>query len=548
MTHAADPDHPGFNLSNRQKVEILLAILLALFLFALDQTVVGVALPVITTNLHGQELYAWAVTIYLLTSTISGPIYGKLSDLYGRRPIFIWALGLFLASSIFAGLSQEMWQFILARGLQGLGGGAVFPIALAVIADLYPPDERAKYGALFGAVFGLSSVLGPILGGTITDNFGWPWIFFLNVPLGLVSLFVCWRLLPPVKNPESGHNIDYVGAGLFAAAIGPILVGLSNKRTLEWTDPWVGGLILLGPVVAAVFLWWESRAVDPIVRLDLFRNRTVTISVLSMFLAAFGFFGAIIFLPQWFQIVRGMGATESGLNLLPMVMALIVGATVSGQIAARTGRYKLIILVSMLVLAGGLLLMTNLRDDTDLPTLWLWMVIAGLGVGPSFAVFIALVQNSVEPRRVGVATASLTFFQQIGGTIGLTIASTVLAGSLTREFPGRLLANGLPSQLVDQFSSGAGAGGGSLLQLTGTGSIRDEILDKAGAFRAFIEPFIDQIVQALREALAIAIASTFWVSIGAALLAALLVLFLKDQPALASMSDAPPAPTQEEAG
>jgi EmrB/QacA subfamily drug resistance transporter len=548
MTHAADPDHPGFNLSNRQKVEILLAILLALFLFALDQTVVGVALPVITTNLHGQELYAWAVTIYLLTSTISGPIYGKLSDLYGRRPIFIWALGLFLASSIFAGLSQEMWQFILARGLQGLGGGAVFPIALAVIADLYPPDERAKYGALFGAVFGLSSVLGPILGGTITDNFGWPWIFFLNVPLGLVSLFVCWRLLPPVKNPESGHNIDYVGAGLFAAAIGPILVGLSNKRTLEWTDPWVGGLILLGLVVAAVFLWWESRAVDPIVRLDLFRNRTVTISVLSMFLAAFGFFGAIIFLPQWFQIVRGMGATESGLNLLPMVMALIVGATVSGQIAARTGRYKLIILVSMLVLAGGLLLMTNLRDDTDLPTLWLWMVIAGLGVGPSFAVFIALVQNSVEPRRVGVATASLTFFQQIGGTIGLTIASTVLAGSLTREFPGRLLANGLPSQLVDQFSSGAGAGGGSLLQLTGTGSIRDEILDKAGAFRAFIEPFIDQIVQALREALAIAIASTFWVSIGAALLAALLVLFLKDQPALASMSDAPPAPTQEEAG
>jgi EmrB/QacA subfamily drug resistance transporter len=547
MTHAADPDHPGFNLSARQKLEILLAILLALFLFALDQTVVGVALPVITTKLHGQELYAWAVTIYLLTSTISGPIYGKLSDLYGRRPIFIWALGLFLASSIFAGISQEMWQFILARGLQGLGGGAVFPIALAVIADLYPPEERAKYGALFGAVFGLSSVLGPILGGTITDAFGWPWIFFINVPLGLISLFVCWRLLPPVKHPESGHNIDYVGAALFAAAIGPILVGLSNKRTLEWTDPWVGGLILLGLAIVAVFLWWESRAIDPIVRLDLFRNRNVTISVLSMFLAAFGFFGAIIFLPQWFQVVKGMGATESGLNLLPMVLALIVGATLSGQIAARTGRYKLIILVSMLVLAGGLLLMTNLRDTTELPTLWLWMLIAGLGVGPSFAVFIALVQNSVEPRQVGVATASLTFFQQIGGTIGLTIASTVLAGSLTQEFPGRLLANGLPQQLVDQFSSGAGAAGGSLLQLTGTGSIRDQILEKAGAFRAFIEPFVDQIVQALREALALAIASTFWVSIGAALLAAVLVLFLKEQPALAPVAGPAPMPTKEDA-
>jgi len=261
----AHPDGHSFNLSQRQKLEILGAILLALFLFALDQTVVGTALPIITTELNGQSLYTWAFTIYLLTSTISGPIYGKLSDLYGRRPIFIWAVSLFLAASVFAGLSQEMWQFILARGLQGLGGGAVFPIAFAIIADLYPPEERAKYGALFGAVFGLSSVLGPILGGGITDVFGWPWIFFINVPLGLISLFVCWRLLPPIKHPETGRNIDYVGAALFAAAIGPILLGLSNKRTLEWTDPLVGGLILLGLVIVAVFLWWESRAADPIV-------------------------------------------------------------------------------------------------------------------------------------------------------------------------------------------------------------------------------------------------------------------------------------------
>ena len=550
MTHAPAAqnggDNPSWNLSQRQKFEILGAILLALFLFALDQTVVGTALPIISTKLNGAALYTWAFTIYLLTSTISGPIYGKLSDLYGRRPIFIWAVGLFLAASVFAGLSQEMWQFIIARGLQGLGGGAVFPIAFAIIADLYPPEERAKYGALFGAVFGLSSVLGPLLGGFVTDNFGWPWIFFLNVPLGLISLVVCWRLLPPIKHPESGRNIDYLGAGLFTAALVPILLGLSNKRSLDWTDPWVGGLILLGLAIAAVFIWWESRAADPIIRLQLFRNRTVTISIASMFLAAFGFFGAIVFLPQWFQVVRGLGATQSGLNLLPLVFALIFGATVSGQVAARTGRYKMIILGSMVILAVGLFLLTNLRADTELPILWLWMVVAGIGVGPSFALFAALVQNNVEPQQIGSATASLTFFQQIGGTIGLTIAGTLLADSLTKELPGRLVANGIPEQFVSQFS--AGGGSGQALDFTGTGDLGAKILANVPeAFRSFVQPFIPNIVQAIHESLAVAIASTFWVSIGAAILAAVIVLFLKEQPASApAMATSHPATSPSE--
>ena len=538
MTHAAAAAQDGtnWNLSSRQKLEILLAILLSLFLFALDQTVVGTALPIISTDLNGASLYTWAFTIYLLTSTISGPIYGKLSDLYGRRPIFIWAVGLFLAASVFAGLSQEMWQFMLARGLQGLGGGAVFPIAFAIIADLYPPEERAKYGALFGAVFGLSSVLGPLLGGFVTDTFGWPWIFFLNVPLGLISLFVCWRLLPPIKHPESGRNIDYVGAGLFTAALVPILLGLSNKRTLEWTDPWVAGLIVLGLVIAAVFVWWESRAADPIIQLQLFRNRTVSISVLSMFLAAFGFFGAIVFLPQFFQVVRGMGATESGLNLLPLVFALIVGATISGQIAARTGRYKEIIVGAMLLLAGGLFLMTNLRADTELPILWVWMAIAGIGVGPSFALFAALVQNSVEPRQIGSATASLTFFQQIGGTIGLTIAGTFLADALTKELPNRLLANGIPQEFVNQFNQPGGGGGA--LELTGTGDLGQRILDSLPAVAVpFVEPFIGQIVTSLQQAFALAIASTFWVGIAAAITAAVFALLLRNPKPMAAPTE-----------
>ena len=229
MAHSMSADEAALNLSPRAKLEILGAILLALFLFALDQTVVGTALPKIVTDLKGNDLYTWAVTIYLLTATISGPIYGKLSDLFGRRPIVIFAVGLFLISSALAGLSQQMWQLILFRGLQGLGGGAVFPIALAVVADLYTPAERGKYLGLFGAVFGVSSLVGPGIGGFITDTFSWHWIFFVNVPIGLVSLFILWRLLPAIRRPEAARNIDYVGALVFALAIAPFLVGLTNK-------------------------------------------------------------------------------------------------------------------------------------------------------------------------------------------------------------------------------------------------------------------------------------------------------------------------------
>jgi len=521
-----DPGH-SWHLSNRERLEILGAILLALFLFALDQTVVGVALPKIVTDLNGNNLYTLAITIYLLTSTITGPIYGKLSDLYGRRPIFLWAVGLFVVSSILAGVSNQMWMFILARGLQGLGGGAVFPIALAVIADLYPPEERAKYGALFGAVFGVSSVLGPLIGGGLTDAFGWPWIFFVNVPIGLISFVVCWRLLPPVKNPEGGRNIDYIGAALFAAAIGPVLIGLTNKQSAAWTDPWVLWPIVAGIAVLFVFLFWETRAADPIIRLGLFRNRYVTISVASMFLMSFGFFGAIVFLPRYFQVVRDLSATASGFNLLPMIFALIVSETVSGQLAARTGRYKELILGAMVVLAVGLYLLTNLRADTDLPVLWLFMIVTGFGVGPSFAVFTALVQNSVEPRVVGVATASLTFFQQIGGTIGLTIAGTLLADNLAKEIPARLAANGVPQPLIAGFQQA----GASQTNLTGTGDLGAQIMASVPApFQDAVRPFLDAIVRSIHEGLANAIASTFWFSIGAAVLAALFVLLLPGEP------------------
>ncbi len=525
MAQGKSAEQAALELDPRAKLEILGAILLALFLFALDQTVVGTALPVIVTDLHGNDLYVWVVTIYLLTSTISGPIYGKLSDLFGRRPIIIFAVSLFLVASVLSGLSQSMEQLILFRGLQGLGGGAIFPVALAVVADLYTPSERGKYLGLFGAVFGVSFLIGPAIGGLITDTVGWHWIFFVNVPIGLISLVIISRLLPAIKRPDAAHNIDYLGAAVFAAAISLILIGLTNKGTGEWTDPAVGGLILAGLLITAVFIWIESRAADPIVPLGLFRIRNFSVSVTAMFFAAFGFFGAVIFLPRWLQTVGGASATISGYNLLPLVGGLIVSATMSGQIVARTGKYKILMLVSLVMLALGLVLMTQLTAETPRPVLWFWMVIAGLGIGPSFAVFTLVVQNSVNAARIGVATASLTFFQQIGGTIGLTLAGSLLATRLVTEIPKQLVAAGVPQPVVDGFA------GGGAVDLTGTGDLGQRILASVpAAQQAQIAPLIPSIVHGIYEAFSIAIAATFWVGVIGAVIAVLAVAFMHEEP------------------
>lgn len=359
-----------------------------------------------------------------------------------------------------------------------------------------------------------------------------------------MHLVILWRLLPAIRRPEAGQHIDYVGAAVFSAAISLFLIGLTNKGTGEWTDPAVGGLIVAGLALGAVFLWIETRAIDPIVPLSLFRNRSFTISVSAMFLAAFGFFGAVIFLPRWFQTVAGASATESGYNILPLLGGLIISATASGQIVARTGRYKILMLGSLLLLALGLFMLTNLHADTDRPALWLWMALVGVGIGPSFAVFTLIVQNTVTPDRIGVASSSLTFFQQIGGTVGLTLAGTVLATTLTEEIPKQLVAAGVPAELASQFASAQGSA-----DLTGTGDLGQRILASVPPdVRPIVEPFIGGIVNAIYEAFSLAIASTFWVGIAGALLAAVLVVFLHEQPMRSTFEMEAPAGEAAAAG
>ena len=548
-------EDPAIGLSQRQKLEILGAVLLGLFLVALDQTIVGTALPRIVTDLGGNDLYTWVVTIYLLTSTITVPFYGKLSDIYGRRPMLMIGISLFLVGSVLSGLSQEMWQLILFRGIQGLGAGALFPIALAVIGDLFTPAERGKYQGLFGAVFGISFLIGPGLGGFLTDNVGWHWIFFVNLPIGIISLAVIWRLLPTIKRTGASRNFDYLGALIFTVAIGFLLVGLTNKQSGEWADLTVGGFIAIGLLGSALFAFVESRAREPIVPLDLWRNRTYASSIISTFLVSFGFFGAIIFLPRWFQVVRGESATSSGYLIFPMLIGLIGSSIVAGALVSRTGKYKAIVLAALVAMTVGIALMTQLRADTSYPELFLWMFIAGLGIGPTLSVFTIIVQNAVPFSKLGVATSNLTFFRQIGGSVGLAIAGTQFGSSLRDQLPAQTdpVFNSLAAQApeaarpqIDQFhamfnqliQSGQGI---DLNNQTGVGqSFGNVILQQVpAAFQSAIQPFVPQFDQAFNNAMSLSIAQTFWIAVAASIAGLVAAVFMRELPLRATNAPAP---------
>jgi EmrB/QacA subfamily drug resistance transporter len=508
-------------------MRVLGAVMIGVFLAALDQTVVGTALPRIITDLGGNDLYTWAFTAYLLTSTISGPLYGKLSDLFGRRPIFLFGIGVFMVGSLFAGLSQEMWQLVAARGVQGLGAGALFPIALAVIGDLFSPSERGRYQGLFGAVFGLSVLVGPAIGGVITDTIGWPFVFFFNLPVGAAVFVGVWRNLPLYHPAGDKPKIDYLGAALFTAALVPILVGLTNKQTAAWGDPVVGGLIGVGAVILIAFLVVESRTAEPIVPLELFRNRSFTVSVAAVFLASFGFFATVVFLPRWFQVVAGSSATVSGYQMLPLLGGLIFSAVAAGQIVSRTGRYRVLTFAALVTMAIGLFMLTHLHADTPLPVLWAWMFVTGLGVGPTFAVFAIIVQNSVAIRQLGAATSNLTFFQQVGGTVGLALTGTIFATSLAEQVPAQIGAAGVPPEVL-----GAVAAAGGLDAVTGVGDLGGALLAAVPATaRGLVEPYVPAIVGAIHEAFSVATSNTFMLGIGATAVAAVLVLLLREAPA-----------------
>jgi EmrB/QacA subfamily drug resistance transporter len=540
-------EDPALGLSQRAKLEILFAVMLGLFLGALDQTIVGPALPTIVTQLSGNDYYVWSVTIYLLTSTITVPFWGKLSDIYGRKPIFMIGIVIFLIGSALSGLSQNMAMLIMFRGIQGIGAGSLFPVALAVIGDLFTPAERGKYQGLFGAVFGVAFVAGPLIGGFLTENVGWHWIFYVNIPIGIVALLVIQRLLPVVRTPSATRNFDILGGAIFTVAIAFLLIGLTNKQFGEWTDPTVGGFILIGVIGSILFVFAERRAKEPIVPLDLWKGRAYSASMISVFFASFAFFGAIVFLPRWFQVVEGFSPTNSGLAALPLVIGLIGSSILSGILVARTGRYKWLLVGSIAVIGVATLLMTQLTKDTPLPVVWAWMFLAGLGVGPTFSVFTIVIQNAVPFRQLGVATSNLTFFRQIGGSIALAFVGTIFATTFQEDLIPQMTAAGVPAQILAGFGEGGAAFDTN--QLTGVGDLGAAIL--AGVptqFQEIVRPAIPAIVEGIHGAFSLAVGQTFWLGVAGSIVATVAALAIKELPLRASNAAPVPAPAGRRSG
>ncbi|HUI71009.1 MAG TPA: MDR family MFS transporter, partial [Spirochaetia bacterium] len=424
---------------------------------------------------------AWLVTAYLLASTAMIPIYGKLSDLYGRKVVVLTGVILFLAGSMLSGQSRTMTELIVFRALQGLGAAGIFSMAFTVIADLFPPAERGRYNGLFGAVFGTASIVGPLLGGFLTDTMSWRWVFYVNLPVGLVALFFIILQMPALKPKlEKKVTIDWWGSATLLLGIIPILLALSIGGTeIPWGSWQIAGLFAVGVVGLVAFFLIERRAEEPIIPFDLFQNRTYVLgNAAALLIAGIGFFGAIIFLPIYMVMVVGVSASAAGLTVMPMTLAMVLSSFISGQIVARLGRYKILLLAGAALMIAGYATMLGLNVEITRAQVTWRMVILGVGLGPALPLFTLAIQNSVNPREIGAATSSSQFFRQIGSTIGVAVFGTVMATTLSAEIP-RFLPAGMHSSGMDsvkvsigQLQSGSLGGVAASMNAEVTGALK----------------------------------------------------------------------------
>lgn len=519
------------NLTEKRKITIMIAIITSMFFSAINQTIIGVAMPRIIAKLGGMDYYSWAITIYLLTSTVASILVGKLSDIYGRKPFILTGIGLFSLGALLSGFSADIFQLIAYRAIQGAGAGIIMSTAFTAMGDLYEPRERAKWTGVMSAVFGVSSVAGPLLGGYIVDHLDWHWVFWIFLPIGVLAFLLILIHFPQVEKRE-GESVDYWGSALLTTTIVPMLLAFSwageGANKYAWGSWQIIGLLAVSVVSLLLFLWVETKVKTPVLPLNLFKNSIFTVSNLVGFFLNAGMMGAIIYVPFFVQGVKGISPTMAGYVAMPMSIAMLVTSALSGQIITKTGKYKKMAIGGLLVMTIGMVLMYFMEPSTPIYQLVLYMILLGLGMGIAMPVFSLTVQNAVAPQQLGVATATSQLFRNLGGTIGIAVMGSVMSASMTTK--------------MTQLSGTMGQG-------TASASADPALADKLALFsnpqNLLDQPKIEAVLQSLppesqalftnmldviREAMSYGITTTFLTGAIVAAFAVVLALFLKEIP------------------
>ena len=514
------------DLPPRAVLATVIGVMIAMLMAALDQTIVGTAMPRIISELHGFEHYSAVITAYMVAATAILPIAGKLSDVYGRKPFILGGVVWFMVASALCGFADSMLELVIFRALQGLGAGVMQTMAFTTIADLYPPAKRGRVIGFAASVFGLSSVIGPLIGGFLTDGPGWRYAFYVNLPVGFVALAILHFCFPHIRAPKAANfRIDYAGSLSLVASIVPLLLALSwGGRDYSWTSPLILSMALAGVLFAALFVSVELRAPHPIVDLALFRNSIVSIALSTAFLTSAAMFGATLFIPLFAQSVLGGSATESGQILMPLTLSLLLTAIIAGQGITRTGHYRPFAIAGAAVSTVGVLLLTRMDPSTSYLVLVRNVAIVGVGLGAAMPVFNLAVQNAVEARVVGVATSMVQFVRSIGGALGIAVFGSVLAGRFSPEF-----SRALPADVVSEVSPARlGALADAQLYMTSAGTKKLEAI--LAGFGLHTEAMTSAFRQAARIALAASLQNVFEIAAALLLAATILTLFLREIP------------------
>ncbi len=514
-------------LPRRQVILTFGGVLLAIFLGAMDQTIVATALPEIVADLGGFAHYTLITTVYLISSTVLIPITGRLTDIFGRKWFYVVGIAIFVVGSLASGLSQTLSQLVFFRAFQGVGAGVMIANAFAVIGDLFPPVERGKYQGYVSAVFGLASVVGPTLGGFLTDAISWHWIFYINVPIGIGVVFLFIYFFPHIRPEAASHRVDYMGAVLLTLSTVPLMLALTwGGVEYPWLSPEILGILAFSLVMGTVFYFLEVRNPEPILPLRYFFDQTVSISMAVTFFTGFGMFGGIYFIPLYFQGVLGLNAAASGSFLTPMMLGVVAGSITSGQVLSRAGgHYKLLGILGLAVMVAGMALLTTLTTQTSYTIAVIYIVLTGLGLGVTFPLYTVVVQNAVPYRDMGVMISSVPFSRFMGGTFGLAILGSILSTRFAAQFLGRLPAAVKTLLPPDQLNSLA-----HNPQALISTQAQDALKQVLAQFGPQAGQYFDDVIQALRASLMSALTEIFIVALAMTVIAFIFNLFIKEIP------------------